>query len=137
MPPATKSAKPAKAKAPATPKNPKTTTKGNGATPTIVRGMSKTAIYEALAQKVGITRKECAAVIDGLYDLICQELGKSGPGLITLPGLFKLKMVHKPAMKARTGIDPFTKKERTFKAREAKTVFKALPLKVLKVGLSV
>jgi len=31
-----------------------------------------------------------------------------------------------------TGIDPFTKKERQFKAKEARTVFKALPLKTLK-----
>ena len=69
--------------------------------------------------------------IEALGKIITHELGNSGPGVFTFPGICKLKMLHKAAVDARKGIDPFTKKERTFKAREARTVFRATALKAL------
>jgi nucleoid DNA-binding protein len=44
----------------------------------------------------------------------------------------KVKVVRKPAVPARKGINPFTKEEMTFKARPARNVVKILPLKSLK-----
>ena len=44
----------------------------------------------------------------------------------------KIKRVEKPATKERVGINPFTKQEQVFKAKPARTVPKALPLKNLK-----
>jgi DNA-binding protein HU-beta len=38
----------------------------------------------------------------------------------------------KPATKAKTGINPFTKEPMTYKAKPARNVVKALPLKSLK-----
>ena len=49
-----------------------------------------------------------------------------------MPGLLKLKRISKPATKARKGINPFTKEEMMFKAKPARNVVKALPLKSLK-----
>jgi hypothetical protein len=49
-----------------------------------------------------------------------------------VPGLLKLRLVHKPATPARKGINPFTKQEQLFKAKRARNVVKAQPLKSLK-----
>ena len=64
--------------------------------------------------------------------MIGNELGKKGPGLFVVPGLLKLKVVRKPATKAKTGINPFTKEPMIYKAKPARNVVKALPLKSLK-----
>ncbi|MCK4951550.1 MAG: HU family DNA-binding protein, partial [Gammaproteobacteria bacterium] len=54
------------------------------------------------------------------------------PGTFTVPGLMKVKVVRKPATKARKGINPFTGEEMMFKAKPARNVAKVLPLKGLK-----
>ena len=49
-----------------------------------------------------------------------------------VPGLLKLKVVRKPATKAKQGINPFTKEPMTIKAKPARNVVKAVPMKALK-----
>ena len=49
-----------------------------------------------------------------------------------LLGLMKIKMIYKPAVPARKGINPFTKEEVIFKAKPARNVVKCQPLKSLK-----
>ena len=44
----------------------------------------------------------------------------------------KIKLVYKPAVPARKGINPFTKEEVMFKAKPARNVVKIQPLKNLK-----
>ena len=44
----------------------------------------------------------------------------------------KVKVIRKPATKARKGINPFTKEPTVFKAKPARNVVKILPLKGLK-----
>jgi hypothetical protein len=44
----------------------------------------------------------------------------------------KVMMIQKPAVKARKGINPFTKEEQMFKAKPARKVVKVRPLKNLK-----
>jgi nucleoid DNA-binding protein len=44
----------------------------------------------------------------------------------------KVKVVRKPATKARKGTNPFTGEEMMFKAKPARNVVKVLPLKGLK-----
>jgi nucleoid DNA-binding protein len=44
----------------------------------------------------------------------------------------KIKVVRKPATKARKGINPFTGEATVFKAKPARNVVKVLPLKALK-----
>jgi nucleoid DNA-binding protein len=58
--------------------------------------------------------------------------GRGAPGTFTIPGLLKLRVVKKPAKKARKGINPFTGEEMMFKAKPASRAVKALALKGLK-----
>ena len=94
--------------------------------------MTKTEIHAALAEGTGLSKKEVASVFDELGELLEKNLGKRGPGIFNLPGLLKVKVVRKPATKARKGINPFTKEEQMFKAKPARNVVKILPLKGLK-----
>jgi hypothetical protein len=79
-----------------------------------------------------LTKKQVSNVFDALTDMIGNELGKKGPGMFQVPGLLKLKVIRKPATKAKQGINPFTKEPMMYKAKPARNVVKALPLKSLK-----
>jgi len=93
---------------------------------------SKSQVFGELAERNALTRKQVTAVFDQLGGMIKQDLGKRGPGYFTVPGLMKIKVVRKPATKARKGINPFTKEEIMFKAKPARNVVKVLALKGLK-----
>jgi nucleoid DNA-binding protein len=93
---------------------------------------TKGEIYTKLAGKTGLSKKQISTVFESLTELIGNELGKKGPGMFIVPGLLKLKVVKKPATKAKQGINPFTKQPMMFKAKPARNVVKALPLKPLK-----
>jgi nucleoid DNA-binding protein len=94
--------------------------------------VTKSQTLQVLAEATELSRKQVAAVFDELANLIDRNLGKKGPGVFVVPGLLKLKVVHKPARPARKGINPFTKQEQMFKAKPARNVVKAIPLKALK-----
>jgi nucleoid DNA-binding protein len=97
-----------------------------------VKSMTKADIYSEIADKTTLSKKQVAGVFDAMSDLIIKELGKKGPGLFIVPGLLKLKRVTKPATKAKQGINPFTKEPMLIKAKPARNVIKAAPLKALK-----
>ena len=96
-----------------------------------VKSLTKSAVYHELATKTKLTRKQVGEVFAALTGLIKHQLGKKGPGQFTIPGLLKLKVVHKPATKARPGINPFTKEPITIKAKPARNTVRARPLKNL------
>ncbi|MCH2202197.1 MAG: HU family DNA-binding protein [Fuerstiella sp.] len=97
-----------------------------------VKAMTKTQILASLAEETGLNKKEIASVFDELGTLIGDNLGRRGPGVFNIPGLMKIKVIRKPATKARKGINPFTKEETIFKAKPARNVVKIQPLKALK-----
>ena len=43
--------------------------------------------------------------------------GRGAPGMFTIPGLLKMRVVKKPARKARKGINPFTGEETMFQGQ--------------------
>ena len=94
--------------------------------------MSKSEILNAIAENTQLSRKQVSAVFAALSQQIEQAVSKKGPGVFALPGLVKIKVIHKPATKARKGINPFTKQECVFKAKPARKVVKVRPLKALK-----
>ena len=94
--------------------------------------LSKTQILEQIAENTGLSRKQVAEVLDSLTDVIEAHVNKRAVGEFVLPGLLKISTVRKPAVKARKGINPFTKEEVMFKAKPASTVVKVRPLKKLK-----
>jgi nucleoid DNA-binding protein len=96
------------------------------------KGRTKSDTFKELAEAASLSRKQIAAVFDGLIKIVKDDLGKKGPGVFTIPGLLKLKRIHKPATPEREGINPFTKEPTVFKAKPARNVVKAQPLKSLK-----
>lgn len=96
------------------------------------KSATKGEVYSALAEKTALSKRDVAKVFEALSELIGRELGKKGPGLFVVPGLLKLKVVRKPATKAKQGINPFTKEPMLIKAKPARNVIRALPLKGLK-----
>jgi len=91
---------------------------------------TKSEIVAQICKDAELSRKQVAAVFESLNGQIKKSL-RSG-GLFTLPGLLKLKVVKKPATKAREGINPFTKEKMIFKAKPASKKVRVLPLKSLK-----
>jgi nucleoid DNA-binding protein len=96
------------------------------------KARTKSEVYGELAERNELTRKQVSQVFDDLAGLIKKDLGKTGPGYFTVPGLMKIKVVRKPATKARKGINPFTGEEMMFKAKPARNVVKVLALRGLK-----
>lgn len=91
---------------------------------------TKSEIVAQICKDAELSRKQVAAVFESLNGQIKKSL-RSG-GLFTLPGLLKMKVVKKPATKAREGINPFTKEKMIFKAKPASKKVRVLPLKSLK-----
>jgi DNA-binding protein HU-beta len=91
---------------------------------------TKSEIVAQICKDADLSRKQVAAVFESLNSQIKKSL-RSG-GLFTLPGLLKMKVVKKPATKAREGINPFTKEKMVFKAKPASKKVRVLPLKSLK-----
>jgi len=89
------------------------------------KSATKAEVYSSIAEMTGLGKKEVATVFDALGEMISKDLGKKGPGLFVIPGLLKLKVVRKPATKAKQGINPFTKEPMTIKAKPARNVVKA------------
>lgn len=96
------------------------------------RPMSKSQVIGGIAEATGLTKKQVQAVFDSLLEHVQQELGKKGPGVFVLPGLLKLRVIRKPATKAREGVNPFTGEKTIFKAKPARNVVKATAVKALK-----
>ena len=96
------------------------------------KAATKSEILTNIATATELTRKQVASVLDALAQQIKAAVGKKGPGVFTVPGLMKITVIHKPATKARKGINPFTKEEQMFKAKPARKVIKVRALKALK-----
>jgi nucleoid DNA-binding protein len=94
--------------------------------------LNKSQILADISTTTGIAKRDVSKVVEELASVIERHIGKKGPGQFTLPGLFKIKTIRKPATKARKGINPFTKEEVTFKAKPARIVIKIRPLKKMK-----
>ena len=94
---------------------------------------TKSEIYAKIVDDTGLSRKDVAAVFESLNGQIKKNLGGRGaPGMFTVPGLLKLRVVKKPARPARKGTNPFTGEEMMFKAKPASKVVKVSALKGLK-----
>ncbi len=91
---------------------------------------TKSDILNQIAKDTELSRKNVSEVFDSLNGIIKKSL--RAHGLFTLPGLAKMKVVKKPATKAREGVNPFTGEEMTFKAKPASKKVRVMPLKNLK-----
>jgi DNA-binding protein HU-beta len=98
--------------------------------------LSKSALIESITklQTDGTTKRQVKSVVEALVTVGHKELKKSGVFLV--PGFAKFVVVKKPATKARKGINPFTKEPTVFKAKPARKVVKARPVKAVKDAIA-
>ena len=106
-----------------------TATRSNTA---VKEAMTKSQLLETLSESTGLQRKDVAAVLDELGAVIERHVRKRAVGTFTLPGLLKIKVVRKPATKARKMMSPFTGQEITVAAKPAARAVKVQPLSGLK-----
>jgi DNA-binding protein HU-beta len=94
--------------------------------------MSKSQLIQKIAEQHAniLTRKAVKAVIESLAATGYKELNRSGAFLV--PGFAKFVVIKKPATKERAGINPFTKEPTIFKAKPARKIVRARPVKAAK-----
>lgn len=96
---------------------------------------TKGEVYRTIAEQTGLARRDVVSVFDTMARMMAVDLSKpvkDKPKIFTVPGLMKVTARYKPPSPERRGIDPFTKEERTFKAKPASTQLKIRALKNLK-----
>jgi DNA-binding protein HU-beta len=98
--------------------------------------MSKSELIQKIADQHAkdMTRKNVRDVIESLAEVGYKELKKAGAFVV--PGIAKFVVVKKPATKERKGINPFTKEPTTFKAKPARKIIRARPVKAAKDAIS-
>jgi nucleoid DNA-binding protein len=98
--------------------------------------LSKSALVQTLADRHSdkLTRKDVKNVLESIVEVGHQELKKVGT--FVLPGLVRMLVVKKPATKERKGINPFTGQPTVFKAKPARKVVKARPVKAAKDAIA-
>jgi DNA-binding protein HU-beta len=94
--------------------------------------MSKSELIQKIADQHPneLSRKDIKAVVETLASVGYKELKKTGAFFV--PGFAKFVVIKKPATKARQGINPFTKEPTIFKAKPARKVIRARPVKAVK-----
>lgn len=91
---------------------------------------TKSEILAHISKDTGLAKKQVAEVFDSLNVVVKRSLKSAG--LFTMPGLLKMKVVKKPATKAREGLNPFTGEKMVFKAKPASKKVRIAALKNLK-----
>jgi nucleoid DNA-binding protein len=90
---------------------------------------TKSQIVATIADQTELTKKQVAAVFDALNGVMKKSL--KGAGTFTLPGVAKMRVVKKPATKAREGVNPFTGEKMMIKAKPASKKVRIRALKNL------
>ena len=94
------------------------------------KSLTQSEVFSELAEATGLKKSEVKAIFEEFVKLVAKK-AKSGDD-VPIPGVGKIKFVHKAATPARKGINPFTKEPTTFKAKPARKVIKIRPTKALK-----
>src|SRR5262249_9545391 len=93
--------------------------------------MSKSEMIEKIAAEHSeLSKKQVKDVIESLAMVGYKELKKNGA--FVFPGFAKFVVIKKPATKERIGINPFTKEPTVFKAKPARKIIRARPVKAAK-----
>ena len=92
--------------------------------------MTKSQLIEKISTETEVSKKEVKGVLETLTSVGYKELKKSG--IFVVPGFAKFVVVKKPATKARKGTNPFTGEEMMFKAKPARKIVRARPVKAAK-----
>jgi nucleoid DNA-binding protein len=97
------------------------------------KSINKSEFFAQVAEASGLPKADVKKVVEALGAVIHRNLGKKGPGVLTLPGLFRLKLKRTPASKGgELKPNPFKPGEFiTTKPKPASVKVKAFPVKAL------
>ncbi len=96
------------------------------------KAATKTEIFNSMAERTGLTKKQVAEFFDALSDEIEQNIGKKGPRVFQIPNLCKIVAVDKPALPKRQVRNPATGEMIWAPPKPASVQVKVRPLKKLK-----
>ena len=100
-----------------------------------MKQMSKSELIQTISeQHSNVARKDVKGILESLATVGYKELKKNG--LFLVPGFAKFVVIKKPATKARKGVNPFTREPTVFKAKPARKLIKARPVKATKDAVS-
>ncbi|MEZ6090289.1 MAG: HU family DNA-binding protein [Pirellulaceae bacterium] len=91
---------------------------------------TKTEIYNAIAEKTELSKKDVAAVFDALNDEVSAAMKDAGQ--FTIPNLCKVTVRETPAKPKRKGRNPATGEEIWLQPKPASKKVTIRPLKALK-----
>jgi DNA-binding protein HU-beta len=95
--------------------------------------MTKSQLVAKIAELQKLAKKDVKAMMEALTQVGHKELKKNG--VFVVPGFAKFIVVKKPATKARMGTNPFTGQEMMFKAKPARKIVRARPVKAAKMAV--
>ncbi|MBM5811837.1 MAG: DNA-binding protein [Gammaproteobacteria bacterium] len=91
--------------------------------------LTKSQVVATIANNTDLRKKQVNSVFDALNGVIKKSL--KGAGVFTMPGVCKMRVVRKPATKAREGTNPFTGEPMMIKAKPASKKVRIRALKNL------
>jgi nucleoid DNA-binding protein len=93
--------------------------------------LTKSQLVEKISESHSeMSKRDIKGVIETLANVGYKELKKAG--IFVVPGFAKFVVVKKPATKAREGTNPFTGEKMMFKAKPARKIVRARPVKAVK-----
>jgi nucleoid DNA-binding protein len=95
--------------------------------------MTKSQLVDKIAELQELAKKDVKAMMEALAEVGYKELKKNG--VFVLPGFAKFVVIKKAATKARKGKNPFTGEEMMFKAKPARKIVRARPVKAAKMAV--
>jgi nucleoid DNA-binding protein len=95
--------------------------------------MTKSQLIEKIAQLRELAKKDVKGMMEALAEVGYKELKKNG--VFVVPGFAKFVVIKKAATKERKGVNPFNGEEMTFKAKPARKVVRARPVKAAKMAV--
>ena len=95
--------------------------------------MTRSQLIEKIAELREQAKKDVRSMMEALAEVGYKELKKNG--VFVVPGFAKFVVVKKPATKAREGINPFNGEKMMFKAKPARKVVRARPVKAAKLAV--
>jgi nucleoid DNA-binding protein len=97
---------------------------------TMATQMTKSQLIESISTASELAKRDVKTVLETLATVGYKELKKTG--IFLVPGFAKFVVIKKPATKARKGVNPFNGEPMTFKAKPARKIVRARPVKAAK-----
>jgi nucleoid DNA-binding protein len=98
--------------------------------------LTKSQFIAHVAEKTELTKKQVDAVMNEIIETVKMQLGSKGPGKFVFPGLARLTLTRKDAVKGGvTKINRLTGKEYVTKDKPARNIVKIRPIKAIQESL--